>query len=98
VDKATIGERLRRALDAGNFDQALELAAAYGESVKNDLHSAATLDEKALIVDEASRFLQDRLHLARVMRSHIAAQLGIAVRTALYQDTAVPENHWQING
>ena len=93
-----LAERLRHAIETGSFERATSLAQSYGDLIKTRLRAAKTPAEREAIASEASAFLQDRLHLARVMRSHIATEIDAAVRLASYSNTHHSENTWRLDG
>jgi len=91
-------EELQRAIESGSFETAMPLIEKYGEAVLSELRKAGDAKERSAIASDASAFLQDRLHLARVMRSHIAAQIGAASRIASYASVPGVINTWHIEG
>lgn len=89
---------IQRAIESGSFEAAIPLIEQYGEAVLSALRGAGTSQQRSAIASEASAFLQDRLHLARVMRSHLAAQIGAASRNASYAGAPCVNNTWLIEG
>lgn len=92
-----IGARLRAAIEAGSFETATALSEEYGEAAIGELRGAITAEERMAIAHEAAAFLEDRLHLARVMRSHIAAQIGAASRLCCYANTPAIDKTWSLD-
>lgn len=95
---AKVEQEIQRALESGRFETAIPLIEQYGQFALSSLRSAGNSQERSAIATEASAFLQDRLHLARVMRSHIAAKIGAASRIASYASTPCVNNTWHIEG
>ena len=90
--------RLENAIAAGNFEAAQPMIHEYGKSVFARYSSASTLDQRAAILDEALGFLNDRLCLARVMRSHLAAQLERVSTASRYGESQRSIATWQMEG
>ena len=93
-----LSEQLKRAIEAGNFERAPELADAYGAAVRREIEEITTPEKRAAIAEEARSFLEERLHLARVMRAQIGVQLRSASGLASYQDVREPHKSWHIEG
>ncbi len=91
------GQKLRRALEAGNFEAALPLIEEYGKAVLRAMRAAPDDHARANILDEASSFLQDRLHLARVLRSHLSAQLTANSRLVSYEGGPSTKSTWRFD-
>ncbi len=89
-----IGVRLRAAIESGSFETATALSKEYGEAAVQELRAATTPQGRIVIAHEAAAFLEDRLHLARVMRSHIAAQIGAASRLCCYANIPSIDQTW----
>ncbi len=95
---ANVEQEIQRAIESGSFETAIPLIDRYGHDILSSLRNAGTSQERSAIAAEASAFLQDRLHLARVMRSHIAAKIGAASRIASYASAPCVNNTWLIDG
>ena len=93
-----IRRRLHCALQSGSFDSATALAGEYIESLARTLQSTHNDQERVTVANEARSFLQDEIHLARVMRAHIAAQLAHASRIVSYKANSCAENTWHFDG
>lgn len=93
-----VEREIQRAIESGSFETAIPLIEQYGHAVLSSLRNAGNSQERSAIATEASAFLQDRLHLARVMRSHIAAKIGAASRIASYANAPCVSNTWLIEG
>lgn len=89
-----IGDRLRAAIESGCFETATALSKEYGDAAVQELRTAISPAERTAIANEAAAFLGDRLHLARVMRSHIAAQIGAASRLCCYTSIPAIDTTW----
>jgi hypothetical protein len=92
--RAGIGQELKHALETGDFCSAVPLIEEYGNLTMQALRTSRSLSERQAVLDEASSFLQDRLHLARVLRSHIAAQIAASSRLISYNDNPITESTW----
>jgi hypothetical protein len=91
-------EDLARALRSGDFAAANPLAAAYGRGIMAELGAAATSESREAIARPALEFLNDQLHLVRVLRAHLASRLRANVAPCGYQ-TAEPDKHcWRFEG
>ena len=87
---------LRAALEAGNFEGSATLARQYRSAISRDLREAASEGDRAAIAREAISFLEDRLHLARVLRAHVASRLATAFRAQTYCADPPGQNIWQL--
>ncbi len=92
-----LGDKLRVALQNGRFDAALPLIDDYGQAVRRALRAAHDDREREKILSEASSFLQDRLHLARVLRSHLSAQAGANSRQISYENPSSTKSTWKFD-
>jgi hypothetical protein len=97
VDTKQAAERLRRAIESGDFQSAPALAEEYVETVRREIEITPAR-ERAALAEQACSFLEDRLHLARVMRAHIASELRVASGVASYQNAGPAGNTWEIQG
>ncbi len=93
-----VEKEIQQAIESGSFEAAIPLIERYGEIILSALRHAGNSQERSAIAAEATAFLQDRLHLARVLRSHIATQIGAASRIASYACAPCVSNTWQIQG
>lgn len=91
------GQKLRRALEAGHFEAALPLIEEYGKAALRAMRAAPDDRARANILDEASSFLQDRLHLARVLRSHLSARLAANSRQISYESASCVKSTWKFD-
>jgi hypothetical protein len=80
-------EQLTSALEAGDFEAAERLAIEYGDSVSAAPHAAA--------LQQALETLNDCLHLTRVLRAHLAAQVRANSPAIEYQPATAENLHWQ---
>ena len=83
VNKA--GARLSHAIEAANFEAARTLVLDYRTEILAELSTAATQHEREQVAADAVESLTRYLHLARAVRSHIAAQLRANTGSTLYQ-------------
>ena len=91
-------QALAQALKEGDFAAAGAAAGDYRISMQADFAAAETPERRATICAEAIETLQNHLHLARVLRAHLAAQMAANAGSCLY---ALPEDHdprWQVKG
>jgi hypothetical protein len=95
---ANVEEEIQSAIESGSFEVAIPLIEQYGQALLSALRGAGTSQEGSALASEAAAFLQDRLHLARVLRSHLAAQIGAASRSASYASAPCAANTWLIQG
>ena len=94
----TVAEKLKHAIESGDFDAANVLVKQYGEVVSREFHDCNTTEGKKAIVDQALAFLHDRLHLARVVRAHIASRFHAVTGSSCYQDSAARYTTWRVDG
>lgn len=95
VDELT--QKLRQALQAGRFEAALPLIDEYGKATMQAMRAARDDRARTNILNEASSFLKDQLHLARVLRSHLTTQLAANSRLMFYEGTPRTKNTWQFD-
>jgi hypothetical protein len=89
-------QALAQALREGDFAAAQTAAAGYGQAVCAALQATADPARRASLYQEALETLQDHLHLARVLRAHLAAQIQANAGSCLYAQPDAPEAHrWQ---
>ena len=91
-------ESLQGVIESGHFEEAPPLISLYGKYVAGRIQSAGTLEERLALTNEALDFLHDRLHLMRVMRAHLAAQLACVSRLSSYATLSADESHWTLEG
>ena len=89
-------QELQRALESGEFELALPLIESYGRSAIHASQKSKTFSEQSEMLRTAAAFLQDRLHLARVMRAQIASQIALCSRACLYEEASKVDNTWQL--
>jgi hypothetical protein len=92
-----VGEKLRRALESGHFEAALPMIDEYRNATLHDMGAAGDDRTRANILNEASSFLRDCLHLARVLRSHLSAQLAASSRLISYDSAPCPKSTWKLD-
>ena len=92
-----IGSDIQTAIASGDFESALPLISAYGKALRFAIDSASTSDEKLRLVTSASSVLQDRLHLARVIRAQLANRSLEASRLLSYEETGSTDT-WRLDG
>lgn len=89
--------QLAQALRAADFDRANRLARQYGESARAALQAAESGAREA-IYREAVQSLDNHLHLARVLRAHLATEWRANSGTILYQSSDSERHLWQLEG
>ena len=83
-------EQLARTLEAGDFEAAESLAVEYGD--------AALVAGNATVLRQALDTLNNFLHLARVLRAHLAEQVRANSPAIEYQLSAAENPRWQFEG
>jgi hypothetical protein len=91
-------QALSQALQSGDFAAAQTAATDYGREVCGALLETDEPSRRAAIHREAVEILGNHLHLARVLRAHLAAQIQANAGSCLYaQPEAQADPHrWQI--
>ena len=89
-----LGRELKSALEAGDFETARPLIESYGKTAAQALIAARGSAQREEIMKRTAAFLQDRLHLARVMRAQLATQLAAAAGLACYAERPAAESAW----
>ncbi len=92
-----IGSDIQTAIASGDFEAALPLISAYGKALRFAINSASDRDEKLRLITSATSVIQDRLHLARVMRAQLATRSLEASRLLSYGDIGSTET-WRMDG
>jgi hypothetical protein len=90
--------KLRKALEAGDFEAAQPLVIACGESVRAELAAAASAEERQAIFDDAQETLKNYLYLVLVVRSHIHLQLQSVSAEVQYQSFGTDSHCWRMEG
>jgi hypothetical protein len=88
---------LINALKSKNFEEAIACAARLGEQALRDLKSAPDNETRTAIFRKNTAALADALHLARVLRAHLSAELNTNTGTLLYQQVDSERNRWRIH-
>ncbi len=84
-------EQLTRALESGDFEAAERIAIEYGNSVAAELRTGGD----TAVLRQALDAFNDNLHLTRVLRAHLAAQVHANSPAVEYQPVASESRHWQ---
>ena len=92
-----LGSDIQTAIASGDFEAALPLINAYGKALRFAIDSALDRDEKVRLITAASSVLQDRLHLARVMRAQLAARSLEASRLLSYGGGQEASGSWHLD-
>lgn len=93
-----IGERLREAIQAGEFGRASVLIPEFRAQLSRELTFAANDEDRRQKLQTALDLMAESLHLARVIRAHIAAKLRNIESLSRYQSHDPGESRWSING
>jgi hypothetical protein len=93
-----VEEELRRALASGDFGRADKLIPRYRDHLHRELIAAKSLGNRLLIIEDSRQLLQDSLHLARVMRAHIASKLRATESIDVYQHRPNSGSRWSVIG
>jgi hypothetical protein len=88
-------QTLAQALQGADFETVQHAAVDYGRSVRAELAAAANPRHRAEIYREALETLQNHLHLARVLRAHLAAQIQGNAGSCLYAQPEADRHRWQ---
>ncbi len=92
-----IGSDIQAAIASGDFEAALPLISAYGKALRFAIDSTRDHDEKLRLISAATSVIQDRLHLARVMRAQLATRSLEASRLLSYGGLGSTET-WRLDG
>jgi hypothetical protein len=84
-------DRLTRALEAADFEMAERIAVEYGDSVAAEIRAGGNI----AVLRQALDTFNDSLHLTRVLRAHLAAQVRANSLAVEYQPAASENRHWQ---
>lgn len=89
-------EQLRRALAAGDFEEAQRLLPPYSKEVVTCLARPSTKQEH----QQALQSFHDLLSLARIMRAHISAQLAKLQHQSCYRyhNSGSEKHSWHFDG
>jgi hypothetical protein len=90
-------QALAQALQSADFTAAQYAAVEFGCGVRAEVDAAADPVHRSAICQEALETLHNHLHLARVLRAHLAAQIQSNAGSCLYaQREAETDCHrWQ---
>lgn len=89
-------QQLIAALNNKDFDAVTSIAEQLGQQALQDIQTAPTAEVRAKIHQDATTIIGDALHLARALRSHIAAELHANSASFLYTNSDLEQPHWQI--
>ena len=92
-----VGIELREAIQTGDFGRVSVLVPEFRRCLSCDMQSASSDEARLQKLQAALDFLEESLHLARVMRAHVAAKLRTSVSTSRYQTQAGQESRWSVN-
>jgi hypothetical protein len=84
-------EQLTSALEAGDFEAAERVAIEYGNSIAAELRAGGDI----AVLREALDAFNNSLHLTRVLRAHLAAQVRANSPAIEYQPAAAENRRWQ---
>ncbi len=90
-------EDLQRALIARDFETARKLSRALGQAIICQA-SAAALCDRAILIQQGLSRLGEHLNLARVQRSHLAAQLQTTTAVCFYTENSGRGHSWRFDG
>lgn len=93
-------QALAQALKIGDFAAAQCAAEEYGRDIRAQLQTAADPDRRAAIYREGLEALRNHLHLARVLRAHLAAQAQSNAGSCVYaqQQSQADRHTWKFEG
>jgi hypothetical protein len=92
----SLHEVVSRALQAGDFVAARRLSIELGTAVRLELAAARPEDRVALFKRRIGQ-MQEHLHLARVLRAHVASQLQTNTAACLYQESSGRDYCWRFD-
>lgn len=90
-------DALRSALEAGDFVRAQPLVYGFAAALRAELASAVP-QQRVLLLRDAQQILNQYLHLARAMRSHLCARLQALSAHSLYQAKRDHTHTWRLDG
>ncbi len=85
------------ALKSKDFTEAIACAARLGEQALRDLKAAPDNETRTAIFHKNTATLADALHLARVLRAHLSAELNTNTGTLFYHQVDSERNRWRIH-
>jgi hypothetical protein len=89
-------QTLAQALQAADFETVQHAAVDYGRSVRTELDATTNPQRRIAIYEEALESLQNHLHLARVLRAHLAVQIQGNAGSCLYAQPEADRHRWQV--
>jgi hypothetical protein len=91
-------QALAQALQTGDFPAVQAAAVEYGRGIRAQMEAADDPARRASIYHDALETLQNHLHLARVLRAHLAAQIQANAGSCLYAqpDVQADRHRWQV--
>lgn len=92
----SLHEVVSRALQAGDFIAARRLSIELGAAVRLELAAARPAERVALYQRRIGQ-MQEHLHLARVLRAHVASQLQSNAAASLYQTAYGSDHSWRFD-
>lgn len=87
---------LMAALKNKDFESVPEIAGRLGEQARLDLEAAPDAATRTEIYRDFTAFINDALHLARVLRCHISTEYCANSASFLYAQSNLEQHHWQI--
>jgi hypothetical protein len=97
VAEQAAGEQLSRTLRSGDFEAAGALSAVYGAAVEAELAANTSLAERLAVAQASLAFLNDQLHLARVLRAHLSSQIRDNSALFLYAAPQAEDHCWELD-
>lgn len=94
----TVRRELQDAIQAGNFERAFILIPEFRGELSRELASAISNDDRRQKLRRATEFMEESLHLSRVIRAHLAARLRATESMARYQAPPDVGSRWSISG
>jgi hypothetical protein len=88
-------QALAQALRSADFAATRSAADDYERSIHAELDVTIDPDRRAAIYQEALETLRNHLHLARVLRAHLAAQVHENAGSCLYAASEEDRHCWQ---
>ncbi|MBV8071883.1 MAG: hypothetical protein JO270_18385 [Acidobacteriaceae bacterium] len=89
---------LYEAIQAGDFPRMCILMPQYRERLEKQLAATENAEDRRQMLQGSLVFLEESLHLARVIRAHMAARLRAMNSLCCYQSSEGGTSRWSVNG
>lgn len=89
---------LRDAIQSGDFELVSTILPQIRDDIARQLIAVHNEVDRGRILRESLDFLEESLHLARVMRAHLAAKLRTVGLLSRYQSQIEDTSRWSASG